>query len=133
MQRQRTGLIAQLAGSKDINFVNISDGYYHGICFRDGLNWIPLKSWNPKTKFIGQFNTVCIHLNKKNHKEIVKNISEIVNRQKNISFNSIMNYSKEYELLDSIVSFIYVVAINFLFIKRRIIKYFLRFKASRPV
>ena len=30
-----------------------------------------------------------------------------------------MNYSKEYELLDSIVSFIYVVAINFLFINHR--------------
>jgi len=107
---------------KEVGFLSISDGYFPGVCQRYGLTWIPLKTWNPKTRFIGSFNTVCIHLKKNNFKKISRNILEVVNNKKNISFESALKTSSKLTLLDLLISLIYAYAIKLLFLKRRIEK-----------
>ena len=107
---------------KDLEFINISDGYYPDVCMKNGLNWIPLKTWKPNTKFVGGINTVCIHLNKSNSENIKNGINNIVKKNKNVSFSDLLSSSREIRFSDEIIHFIYSMAINLLFVKRLIIK-----------
>ena len=108
---------------KELNFKNISDGYYPETCINYDLNWIPLKTWNPKTKFIGDHNTICIHLNRNNIEKVRKGIYEIVHKGHNISFNSIIKLSRKLRRRDHLINFLYSIAINVLFLKRSTIKF----------
>ena len=106
----------------DINFKNISDGYTRNVCKKKGLTWIPLKSWSPRQKFLGSFNTVCIHLNKKNLSNVMVGILEIINQNKNTDFKTLLSFAKPYTLLDSFSELIYTILIKLLFFKRLINK-----------
>jgi len=107
---------------KDLEFINISDGYYPDVCIKNGLNWIPLKTWKPNTRFLGGVNTVCIHLNKNNSQKIKNGISDIVKMKKNIGFSDLIASSREIRFSDEIIHFIYKIAIKVLLIKRLIIR-----------
>ena len=72
----------------DIDLKNISDGFSRNVCKKNGLTWIPLKSWKPDTKFIGSFNTVCLHPNKSNIKTIRNGIMKKISNKENIDFVS---------------------------------------------
>ncbi len=104
----------------DINFKNISDGFSRNVCKKDGLTWIPLKSWKPDTKFIGSFNTVCLHPNKKNIKAIRYGIEKKVYNRENIDFSTLISTTKSYTFLDFISELVYSILIRFLFIKRNL-------------
>ena len=108
----------------DINFKNISDGFSRNVCKKNGLTWIPLKSWKPNTKFFGSFNTVCLHLNKGNIKTIRHGIEKKVSNKENIDFATLISMSKSYTALDFISEFVYSILIRFLFIKRNLSDFF---------
>ncbi len=108
---------------KDINFKNISDGFTRNVCIKNGLTWIPLKSWNPETRFFGSFNTICIHLNKGNVKSIKRGIFKRINKKENINFTNLISYSKSYTFLDSLSEFLYAVLIKFLFLKKSLFSF----------
>ncbi len=115
---------ATLKALKDINFKNISDGFYRNVCIKKGLTWIPLKTWNPKTRFIGNFNTVCIHLNKDNIKKISEAIREIIAQGKTTDFQTLISSAKPYSYFDGFSQLIYTFLIKILFFKRSILKCF---------
>ena len=105
---------------KDINFRNISDGFTRNVCKKDGLTWIPLKSWKPNTKFFGSFNTVCLHLHKDNIKTIKYGIHKKVSNKENIDFETLISTCKPYTSLDFISEFVYAILVRFLLIKRNL-------------
>ena len=102
----------------DINFKNISDGFTRNVCIKDGLTWIPLKTWKPSTMFFGSFNTVCLHLNKGNIESIRYGIEKKVSNKENIDFKTLISTKKSYSILDFISEFVYSILIRLLFIKR---------------
>jgi len=103
---------------KDINFRCISDGFFAEACIRDGLTWIPLKTWDPSSEFLGRFNTVCIHLNISNFKDISYGIKRRVLNKENTSFDFILNNVRNYNFFDFIVENLYKLVIKFIFIKK---------------
>ena len=105
---------------KDINFKNISDGFTRNVCKKDGLTWIPLKSWKPNTKFFGSYNTVCLHLHKGNIKTIKTEINKKVTNNENIDFETLISKSRSYTSLDFISEFVYSILIRCLLIKRNL-------------
>ena len=107
----------------NINFKYISDGFARNVCLKDGLIWIPLKSWKPNTKFFGSFNTVCLHLNKGNIKTISSGIKKKVSNKENIDFATLISTSKPYTFLDFISEFVYSILVRFLFIKKNLYDY----------
>ena len=107
----------------DINFKNISDGFSRNVCIKKGLTWIPLKTWNPRTRFIGNFNTVCIHLNKDNIKKISKGIYEIIAQGKTTDFQTLISSPKPHTYFDFFSELIYSLLIKILFLKRSISKF----------
>jgi len=107
---------------KDIEFTNISDGYYPETCKKYDLNWVPLKTWSPNTRFIGEHNTVCFHLNKKNIEKVKVGILDIINKKNNVSFDSIIKSSREPKNKDHFINFLYIIAIEFLLLKRLVLK-----------
>ena len=108
----------------DINFKYISDGFSRNVCKKNGLTWIPLKSWKPDTKFIGSFNTVCLHPNKGNIKDIRFGIEKKVSNKQNIDFSTLIFKSKSYTFLDFISELVYSILIRFLFVKRNLSEFF---------
>ena len=104
----------------DINFKNISDGFTRNVCIKDGLTWIPLKSWKPSTKFFGSFNTVCLHPNKSNIKTIRNGIMKKISNKENIDFASSISSRNSYTSLDFLSEVIYSILIKFLFFKRNL-------------
>lgn len=102
----------------DIKFKFISDGFSRNVCIKNGLTWIPLKSWKPDTKFFGSFNTICIHLNKENVKIIEKGIFKRIDKKENIDFINLISSSKSYTFFDYLSEFLYAVLIRFLFFKK---------------
>ena len=107
----------------DINFKNISDGFTRNVCKKDGLTWIPLKSWKPNTKFFGTHNTVCLHPNKGNIKTIEYEIKKKVSNKENIDFVTLISSSKSYTYLDFLSEFVYSILIRILFIKRNLYRF----------
>ena len=107
---------------KDIEFINISDSYYPETCKKYGLNWIPQKTWSPNTRFLGEHNTVCFHLNKNNIEKIKDGILDIVNKKNNVSFDSIIKLSREPRIKDYFINVLYIIAIEFLLLKRSVLK-----------
>ncbi len=105
----------------DINFKNISDGFTRNVCIKDGLTWIPLKSWKPSTKFFGSFNTVCLHPNKSNIKKIRYGIMKKISNKENIDFASSISSRNSYTYLDFLSEVIYSILIKFLFLKKKFI------------
>ena len=108
----------------NINFKYISDGFARNVCIKDGLTWIPLKSWNPNTKFFGSFNTVCLHLRKSNIKKISYGIKKKVSNKEIIDFETLISLSKSYTFLDFISESVYSILIRFLFVKRNLSEFF---------
>tara|TARA_Y100000589_G_scaffold291588_1_gene295181 strand:- start:7118 stop:7903 length:786 start_codon:yes stop_codon:yes gene_type:complete len=104
----------------DINFKNISDGFTRNVCKKNGLTWIPLKSWNPSTKFFGSLNTVCLHLNKGNIKIIRDGINNRIIKKEIIDFATLIKSCKSYTYLDYISENLYSILIKLLFIKKEI-------------
>lgn len=107
----------------EINFINISDGFSRNVCIKKGLTWIPLKTWSPRTWFLGGVNTVCIHLNKDNIKKVSKGIFQIISQKKTIDFQTLISSPKPYSNLDALSEIIYSFLIRILFIKRHIFKF----------
>jgi len=108
----------------DINFKNISDGFTRNVCIKDGLTWIPLKSWKPSTKFIGSFNTVCLHPNKSNIQKIRNGIMKKISKKENIDFSSSISSRNSYTSLDFLSEVIYSILIKCLFLKRNLYNFF---------
>lgn len=104
----------------DINFKNISDGFSRNVCNKNGLTWIPLKSWKPNTKFLGSFNTVCLHANKDNIKTIRYGINKKVSNKENIDFATLISSTKSYTSLDLLSNIFYSILIRILFLKRNL-------------
>ena len=104
----------------DINFKNISDGFTRNVCIKDGLTWIPLKTWKPSTIFFGSFNTVCLHPNKSNIKAIRNGIIKKISNKENIDFSSSISLPNSYTSLDFLSEVIYSILIKLLFFKRNL-------------
>jgi len=108
----------------DIDLKNISDGFSRNVCKKNGLTWIPLKSWKPNTKFFGSFNTVCLHLHKSNIKKISYGIKKKVFNKEIIDFETLISLSKSHTFLDFISESVYSILIRFLFVKRNFSEFF---------
>ena len=104
----------------DINFKNISDGFTRNVCIKDGLTWIPLKTWKPSTIFFGSFNTVCLHPNKGNIQTIRNGIMKKISNKENIDFATLISSRNSYTSLDFLSEVIYSILIKFLFFKRNL-------------
>tara|TARA_B100000242_G_scaffold27833_1_gene16873 strand:+ start:117 stop:902 length:786 start_codon:yes stop_codon:yes gene_type:complete len=114
----------------DINFKNISDGFTRNVCIKDGLTWIPLKTWKPSTIFFGSFNTVCLHPNKSNIKTIRNGIMKKISNKENIDFVSSISSRNSYTSLDFLSEVIYSILIKFLLFKRNLYTFFKQRKKS---
>ncbi len=108
---------------KDINFKNISDGFSRNVCTKKGLTWIPLKSWRPNTRFFGNINTVCLHLNKRNIKTVKDGIYRKISNMENIDFETLISSSRSYRASDYLSEIVYSILIKFLFIKKSLYRF----------